>query len=123
MVWHSDCLVESDGWTNDLSQYRQWLDGVQLTGGGRFESAMAEGLQEAMFLYQRPSQLGDASTFQNHLLLLMAAEPHRLLVPWPFPEDCSEVCLQLRSNISPLCLHTCPMLAQLGHAPMILCTA
>lgn len=87
----SDCLVESDGWTNDLSLFRQWLDEVQMAGGGRSDSALAEALSEALFLFKRPSQLGDMQACSNHLLLMMSSEPHRLPVPWPFHQSPSEV--------------------------------
>ncbi len=99
-VWNccSDCVVESDGWTTDLSEYRQWLDGVQLTGGGRSDSAMAEGLQEAVFLFQRPSQR-DMKACQNHIVLLMATEPHRLLVHWPFGQAHAEVSILAATRV------------------------
>ncbi|KAK9826055.1 hypothetical protein WJX74_008432 [Apatococcus lobatus] len=87
---YSDCLVESDGWTNDLSLFRQWLDGIHMAGGGRFDSALAEALSEALFLFRRPSQLGDMQTCSRHLLLMMSSEPHRLPVPWPYQQTSPE---------------------------------
>lgn len=91
LVHASDCLVESDGWTNDLSLFRQWLDEVQMAGGGRFDSALAEALSEALFLFKRPSQLGDMQACSKHLLLMMSSEPHRLPIHWPFHQSPSEV--------------------------------
>ena len=90
-VHSSDCLVESDGWTKDMALFQQWLDGVHMVGGGRFDSALAEALSEALFLFTRPSQLGDMQNCSKHLLLMMSSEPHRLPVSWPFQQSSSEV--------------------------------
>ena len=89
----SPCRVESGGWTANLSEFRQWLDALPLSGGDSCESALAEGLAEAVFLFRRPSELGKPGDVQNQCLLVTASEPHRLGVLWPFPGDCKEVCM------------------------------
>ncbi|KAK9816772.1 hypothetical protein WJX72_004928 [[Myrmecia] bisecta] len=86
----SQCWLESGGWTSDLSEFRQWLDAVPLTGGDSCESAMAEAVAEAVFLFSRPSELGEPASLQNQCVLLMAGEPTRLSIPWPFPADCKD---------------------------------
>ena len=116
----SACPLERCGWTQDLPQFRQWLDALTPAGGGPMQPLLAgalltvpqacvvahgpehaccstmnpysaaEALAEAIYLFQCPSALGSSlGDVQGHCMVLLASEPCRIMVPWPYPDQCS----------------------------------
>ena len=50
----------------------------------------AEALAEAIYLFQCPTALsGGLGDVGGHCLVLLASEPCRTLIPWPYPDQCS----------------------------------
>ncbi|MCD7464729.1 Mediator of RNA polymerase II transcription subunit 25, partial [Datura stramonium] len=47
---YSACLVQRSGWTRDMDIFFQWLSAIPFSGGGFNDSAVAEGLAEALMV-------------------------------------------------------------------------
>ncbi len=104
----STCIMERGGWTTNLAELRQWLDGVQLTGGGRSETALAEAFAEAIYMFNCPSTLGDVNGISNQLLVATVSEPCRATVRWPFAKHCNPKASLCLLFIYEACiLHSC----------------
>ena len=51
---------------------------------------VAEALAEVVYLFQCPSALSASmEDVEGHCFVLVASEPCRTLVPWPYPEECT----------------------------------
>lgn len=106
---HSLAAVESSGWVADVQAFRQLLEGVQLSGGGRQPVALAEALAEAAALFalqQGGAAGGGEAPPQQHCLVCIASDPAPHPVAWPYPQDC--------------CLVRCRRLPGGSHARVVL---
>ena len=49
-----------------------------------------EALAEVVYLFQCPSALSaNLEDVEGHCFVLVASEPCRTLIPWPYPEECT----------------------------------
>ena len=53
---NSQDIVQTVGWTSDFSRVLAWMEAFQPRGGGSMEAAFAEGLAEAIYLFNLPSR-------------------------------------------------------------------
>ena len=51
VVLHAACLVQRSGWTKDVDIFLEWLSAVPFSGGGFNDAAIAEGLSEALMVW------------------------------------------------------------------------
>ncbi len=83
----SPAVVQASQWTQDVSQLRQWLDDVELSGGCNQPVAFGEALLEAAALLELPTALAlapGAPPVQGHCLVCMVSDPASTAVPWPY---------------------------------------
>ena len=59
-----------------------------------------EALAEAMYLFQRPSQQGEAVAFQRQCVVVAQSEPTRLLMPWAALENTQVLASLLQSALA-----------------------
>lgn len=72
----SACPVQPSAWTRDFDIFIQWLSGLSFNGGGQNESAIAEGLSNALMMF--PSDLSGIQSRQlgqRHCILVAANNP------------------------------------------------
>ncbi|KAF3781629.1 Mediator of RNA polymerase II transcription subunit 25 [Nymphaea thermarum] len=84
---YAACLVQRSGWTRDLDVFMNWLSSITFTGGGFSESAVCEGLAEALMMFHSANlnQLPQAVEIQKHCILIAASNPHPLPTPVSLP--------------------------------------
>ncbi|CAN1314496.1 Mediator of RNA polymerase II transcription subunit 25 [Linum perenne] len=81
---YSACLVQRSGWTRDVDIFLQWLSAIPFIGGGFSDAAIAEGISEALMMFQvasNGSQSQQNSDCQRHCILVAASNPYPLPTP------------------------------------------
>ena len=51
----------------------------------------AEAFAEMLYLFQRPSVLGDMDSIHRHCVLVVQSEPSKILTPWPYLDELQPV--------------------------------
>ncbi|CAI0459034.1 unnamed protein product [Linum tenue] len=105
---YSGFLVQRSGWTRNVDIFLQWLSAIPFTGGGFGDAAIAEGLSEALMMFQVPpngSQSQQNLDFQRHCVLVAASNPHPLPTPVYRPqiqnlEQSENINVQAESQLS-----------------------
>ncbi|KAK3007963.1 hypothetical protein RJ639_013794 [Escallonia herrerae] len=83
---HSACLVQPSGWTRDMDIFLQWLSMLSFSGGGFDESAVAEGLSNALMMFPLNLNGGNAHRLGKwHCILVAASSPYPLPRPVLLP--------------------------------------
>jgi hypothetical protein len=72
---YSDSVVQTSGWTDSVSEFRDWIEAVPYSGGARCELALTEAFQEVLYLVSCPSSTRVSST---HMYMIAVSEPDRM---------------------------------------------
>ncbi|XP_072993377.1 mediator of RNA polymerase II transcription subunit 25 isoform X3 [Typha latifolia] len=81
---YSAFVVQRSGWTKNVDVFSQWLSGISFTGGGFSEAAIAEGLAEALMMFQGSPSVNQSHQnheVQKHCVLVAASNPHPMPTP------------------------------------------
>ncbi|KEH39855.1 putative von Willebrand factor, type A [Medicago truncatula] len=86
---YSPVLVQRSGWTRDPEVFLDWLSSISFSGGGLNDTAVAEGLAEALMMFS-PSQ-SESPNQKNvdmpmHCILVAASNPYPLKRPIYVPK-------------------------------------
>ncbi|KAF3437887.1 hypothetical protein FNV43_RR20643 [Rhamnella rubrinervis] len=85
-------LVQPSSWTRDVNKFMEWLAALPFNGGALTESAIAEGLAEALVMF--PKQPNGVETYQQqvavgggerHCILVASSNPNSLPRPLYMP--------------------------------------
>ncbi|XP_059639518.1 mediator of RNA polymerase II transcription subunit 25-like [Cornus florida] len=81
-----ECLVQASSWTRDMNKFLQWLSALSFEGGGNDEAGIAEGLSNALMMFQANTNENQTQQFgQRHCILVAASNPCLFPTPVQLP--------------------------------------